>query len=229
MMIPTRNRKKTLQVTVEEMRNFAFIYVEKYSPSKQQLKTYLLKKYMKLSSSDIRKKDVNSLIDIVLSDLEKNKFINDKFYSDSKAKNMIQRGNSINKIRNYLIGKGINDEFIKDTVNTIKRRQKFRPFAPAILSEFADEYFDGPMNEYMQFVAKAKHDFKSVTHVDGTARVQLVKKNCGSIIRSILEEWFEQTGCPMLLNTSLNIKGKPIVNTWDDAEEFSKKYNVNVF
>ena len=72
MMIPTRNRKKTLQVTVEEMRNFAFIYVEKYSPSKQQLKTYLLKKYMKLSSSDIRKKDVNSLIDIVLSDLEKN-------------------------------------------------------------------------------------------------------------------------------------------------------------
>ena len=118
---------------------------------------------------------------------------------------------------------------IKDTVNEIKQRQKFRPFAPAILSEFADEYFDGPMNEYMQFVAKAKHDFKSVTHVDGTARVQLVKKNCGSIIRSILEEWFEQTGCPMLLNTSLNIKGKPIVNTWDDAEEFSKKYNVNVF
>ena len=118
---------------------------------------------------------------------------------------------------------------IKDTVNEIKQRQKFCPFAPAILSEFADEYFDGPMNEYMQFVAKAKHDFKSVTHVDGTARVQLVKKNCGSIIRSILEEWFEQTGCPMLLNTSLNIKGKPIVNTWDDAEEFSKKYNVNVF
>ena len=132
MMIPTRNRKKTLQVTVEEMRNFAFIYVEKYSPSKQQLKTYLLKKYMKLSSSDIRKKDVNSLIDIVLSDLEKNKFINDKFYSDSKAKNMIQRGNSINKIRNYLIGKGINDEFIKDTVNTIKENNSDQDFFSAI-------------------------------------------------------------------------------------------------
>ena len=81
----------------------------------------------------------------------------------------------------------------------------------------------------MQFVAKAKHDYASVTHVDGTARVQVVKKNCGSIIRSILEEWFEQTGCPMLLNTSLNIKGKPMVNTWEDALEFSKKYNVNVF
>ena len=131
-MIPIRNKKKTLQVTVEEMRNFAFIYVEKYAPSKQQLKTYLLKKYMKLSSSDIRRKDVNSLIDIVLSDLEKNKFINDKFYSDSKAKNMIQRGNSINKIRNYLIGKGINDEFIKDTVNTIKENNSDQDFFSAI-------------------------------------------------------------------------------------------------
>ena len=131
-MIPIRNKKKTLQVTVEEMRNFAFIYVDKYAPSKQQLKTYLLKKYMKLSSSDIRKKDVNSLIDIVLSDLEKNKFINDKFYSDSKAKNMIQRGSSINKIRNYLIGKGINDEFIKDTVNTIKENNSDQDFFSAI-------------------------------------------------------------------------------------------------
>ena len=53
------------------MRNFAFAYIEKYAPSKQQLKTYLLKKYMKLSSSDIKKKDVNKLIDIVLSDLRK--------------------------------------------------------------------------------------------------------------------------------------------------------------
>ena len=54
-MIPIRNKKKTLQVTVDEMRNFAFAYVEKYAPSKQQLKTYLLKKYMKLSASDVRK------------------------------------------------------------------------------------------------------------------------------------------------------------------------------
>ena len=118
---------------------------------------------------------------------------------------------------------------IKDTVNTIKQRQKFRPFAPAIMEDYAYEYFEGPMNEYMQFVAKAKHDYSSVTHVDGTARVQVVKKDCGSGIRSILEEWYEQTGCPMLLNTSLNIKGKPIVNTWEDAKKFSKKYNVCVF
>ena len=118
---------------------------------------------------------------------------------------------------------------IKDTVNDIKQRQKFRPFAPAILEEYADEYFDGPMNEYMQFVAKAKHDYSSVTHVDGTARVQVVKKDCSSLIRQVLEEWYERTGCPMLLNTSLNIKGKPMVNTWEDAKEFSKLYNVAVF
>ena len=118
---------------------------------------------------------------------------------------------------------------IKDTVNEIKRRQKFRPFAPAILEEYANEYFEGPMNEYMQFVAKAKHDYKSVTHVDGTARVQVVKPNCKSVIRQILEEWYELTGCPMLLNTSLNIKGQPMVNSWQHALEFENKYGVKVF
>jgi regulatory protein len=131
-MIPIRNRKKTLQVTVEEMRNFAFAYVEKYAPSKQQLKTYLLKKYMKLSYLDVRKKDVNKLIDIVLSDLEKNKFVNDQFYSESKANSMVQRGSSINKIRSYLIGKGINDEFIKDTVDKIKENNSDQDFFSAI-------------------------------------------------------------------------------------------------
>ena len=118
-MIPIRNKRKTLKVTVEEMRNFAFAYVEKYAPSKQQLKTYLLKKYLKTSVPNVKKQDVSNLIDVVLSDLEKNKFINDKFYSESKAKSMIQRGSSINKIRNYLIGKGINSEYIKETVNKI--------------------------------------------------------------------------------------------------------------
>ena len=73
------------------MRNFAFAYVEKYAPSKQQLKTYLLKKYLKTSVPNVKKQDVNKLIEIVLSDLEKSKFINDKFYSESKARSMIQR------------------------------------------------------------------------------------------------------------------------------------------
>jgi len=121
-----------LKVTVEEMRNFAFTYVAKYAPSKQQLKTYLLKKYLKTSIPNIKKQDITSLIDIVLSDLEKNKFINDKFYSDSKAKSMIQRGSSINKIRNYLIVKGINNEFIKDTVSKIQDENSDQDFFSAI-------------------------------------------------------------------------------------------------
>ena len=131
-MIPIRNRKKTLQVTVDEMRNFALSYVEKYAPSKQQLRTYLLKKYLKSSVPNVKKQDITSLIDVVLSDLEKNKFINDKFYSESKAKSMIQRGNSINKIRNYLIGKGINDQFIKDTVEKIHEDNSDQDFFSAI-------------------------------------------------------------------------------------------------
>ena len=131
-MIPIRNRKKTLEVTVEEMRNFAFSYVEKYAPSKQQLKTYLLKKYLKSSVPNIKRQDITNLIDIVLSDLEKNKFINDNFYSDSKAKSMIQRGNSINKIRNYLIAKGIKDEFIKETVSKIRDENSDQDFFSAI-------------------------------------------------------------------------------------------------
>ncbi len=131
-MIPIRNKRKTLQVTVDEMRNFALAYVEKYAPSKQQLRTYLLKKYLKLSVPNVKKQDVTNLIDIVLSDLEKNKFINDKFYSESKAKSMIRRGSSINKIRNYLIGKGVNDEFIKDTVNKINQDNSDQDFFSAI-------------------------------------------------------------------------------------------------
>ena len=131
-MIPIRNKKKTLKVTVDEMRDFALVYVEKYAPSKQQLKTYLLKKYLRTSVPNVKKQDVNNLIDIVLSDLEKSKFVNDKFYSESKAKTMIQRGSSINKIRNYLIGKGINDRFIKETVSKIEDNNSDQDFFSAI-------------------------------------------------------------------------------------------------
>ena len=131
-MIPIRNKKKSLQVTVEEMRNFALSYVEKYAPSKQQLKTYLLKKYLKFSNPNVKKQDVTNLIDIVLSDLEKSRFINDKFYSESKAKSMIQRGSSINKIRSYLFTKGINDKFIKETLEKIHDENSDQDFFSAI-------------------------------------------------------------------------------------------------
>ena len=131
-MIPIRNKKKTLEVTVEEMRNFAFKYVEKYAPSKQQLKTYLLKKYLRISVNNLKKDDVVNLIDVVLSDLEKSKFINDKFYSNSKAKSMVQRGNSINKIRSYLINKGISSQYINETVQKIEEENSDQDFFSAI-------------------------------------------------------------------------------------------------
>jgi carbamoyltransferase len=85
------------------------------------------------------------------------------------------------------------------------------------------------MNEYMQFTAEALHDYSSVTHIDGSARVQIVRKDCQSVLRQILEEYYERTKVPMLLNTSLNIKGQPIVDTWEQAEDFSKKYKVGVY
>ena len=81
----------------------------------------------------------------------------------------------------------------------------------------------------MKYTAKALHDYKSVTHVDGTARVQIVKKDCKSVFRQIIEEYYERTGVPMLLNTSLNIRGRPIVNDQSDAELFEKRYRVKVF
>lgn len=118
-------------------------------------------------------------------------------------------------------------ENIKDIVNQVKGRQSYRPFSPAILEEYAKDYFTGPMNEYMQYVSKAQHDYKGVMHVDGTSRVQVVK-NDGSNMRKVLEEWYRATKCPMLLNTSLNIKGMPLVNTVKDAKEFEKLTKVPV-
>ena len=118
---------------------------------------------------------------------------------------------------------------IKDTVNKIKKRELFRPFAPAILEEYADEYFDGHKNEYMQYTCNAKHDYKSVIHIDGTSRCQVVKKDCQSVLRQILEEYYERTGVPMLLNTSLNIKGQPMLNDEQDVKEWQSKYNVRIF
>ncbi len=118
---------------------------------------------------------------------------------------------------------------IKDTVNRIKKRQNFRPFGPVILEEEFDKWFEGHTNGYMQYVCKPKHDLQSVIHIDGTSRVQTVPSHSRSIIRPILEEYYERTGVPMLLNTSLNIKGEAMVNSEHDAKQFESKYNVKVF
>ena len=122
---------------------------------------------------------------------------------------------------------------IKDKVNEIKRRQKFRPFAPVILEEHVDNYFDMPRgfsnSRYMQVIARCRHPelFPAIVHADGTSRVQTVPSD-GSGIRELLEKWYVLTGCPMLLNTSLNIRGEPMVNDRNDADRFELMYNVKV-
>jgi carbamoyltransferase len=123
---------------------------------------------------------------------------------------------------------------IKDRVNDIKRRQRFRPFAPVILEEHAEEYFDMPrawsINRYMQSVGRCRRPdlYPAICHVDGTSRVQTVPQD-GSGIRRLLETWHAITGCPMLLNTSLNIRGEPMVNDRTDADRWQRRYQLPVF
>ena len=124
-------------------------------------------------------------------------------------------------------------EEIKDKVNRIKKRQKFRPFAPMILEEhFIDEFvvFKKYKEPYMQSVYKCKNPelYPAIVHHDGTSRVQTVGKNDHPGVRALLEKWYFMTGCPMLLNTSLNIKGEPMVNNRADADRFEKRYGVKV-
>ena len=123
---------------------------------------------------------------------------------------------------------------VKDLVNGIKRRQKFRPFAPAILEEDVHEYFTLPKavknTPYMQFTAPCTHGkaFPAIIHYDNTSRVQTVSKSDNPGFYELLKTWKAKTGCPMLLNTSLNIKGQPIVNDVADGKAFEQKYGVKV-
>ena len=122
---------------------------------------------------------------------------------------------------------------IKDRVNEIKKRQKFRPFAPVIMAEHASKYFDLPVEEspYMQFTARCKYPdlFPAIVHADGTSRVQTVTWEQHPELYNLLHTWYLDTGCPMLLNTSLNVKGKPMVNSEKDADDFEQMYGVKVF
>jgi len=122
---------------------------------------------------------------------------------------------------------------MKDRVNAIKQRQEFRPFAPVIMAEHAAEYFDMPVasSPYMQFTSRCKfpEKYPAIVHVDGTSRVQTVTEEEHPGLYSLLKTRLKTMGCPMLLNTSLNIKGQPIVNTEEDARSFEQKYGVKVF
>lgn len=122
---------------------------------------------------------------------------------------------------------------IKNRLNIYKKREEFRPFAPVILEEHADRYFEMSQynHSYMQYTVKCRQPdmFPGIVHVDGTSRIQTVnvKQNIG--LYQTLRRWYSETGCPMLVNTSLNIKGQPIVNDEADAAAFESKYGIRVF
>jgi carbamoyltransferase len=121
----------------------------------------------------------------------------------------------------------------KARMNTLKRREEFRPFAPSVLEEHANTYFDMPVAEspYMQFVARCRVPelLPGICHYNNTSRVQTVKAQDNPNFRLILELWYEKTGCPMLMNTSLNVKGEPLVNSLEDAQRWEKINGVKVF
>lgn len=121
----------------------------------------------------------------------------------------------------------------KEKVNEFKRRDQFRPFAPVILEEYADAYFDMPVKRspYMQFTAPCRYpeEFPAICHVDGSSRVQTVNQTQSPFLYELIKDFHASTGCPMLLNTSMNLKGEPLVNTRADAERFSRATGVRLF
>lgn len=125
------------------------------------------------------------------------------------------------------------DPNIKDKVNQIKQREKFRPFAPVVLEHFANEWFDMPTRStpYMQYAVRCKYPEKipSVVHVDGTSRVQTVNEYDHPELHMLLRQWYWETGVPILLNTSLNIKGQPLLNDQNDIIEWQNRYNTKIY
>ena len=130
-MNPIKN-KKDLETTIDDLRNFAYTYLEKYSSSKQQLKTYLFKKFIKKNKNLFNNKELFNLIDAVVSSLVDQKLLSDKYYSDAKSKAFLRRGYSLNKIRYNLIKKGIDEKYIKASISKIKENESDPDFFSAI-------------------------------------------------------------------------------------------------
>ena len=130
-MNPIRN-KKDLEATIDDIRNFAYLYLEKYSPSKQQLRTYLFKKLIKKKQQISSKKEIFNLIDSVIASLVDQKLLSDQYYSDAKSKAFLRRGYSLNKIRYSLIKKGIDKKYIQGSISKIKENESDPDFFSAI-------------------------------------------------------------------------------------------------
>jgi len=123
------------------------------------------------------------------------------------------------------------DPNIKDKVNEIKQREKFRPFAPVVMEEHASKWFDmNYASPYMQYTPKCLQPdiIPSVVHKDGTSRVQTVNEKQHPGLYAVLSNWYALTGVPVLLNTSLNIKGQPLLNDENDILEWQNTYNSTI-
>lgn len=123
------------------------------------------------------------------------------------------------------------DPDIKNKINKIKKREEFRPFAPVVMEEYADEWFDMDYTSpYMQYTPKClKPDIiPSVVHYDGTSRVQTVNHSQHPGLYELLQKFYNETGVPILLNTSLNIKGQPLLNDQQDIVEWQNKYGIKI-
>tara|TARA_B100000686_G_scaffold38187_1_gene39598 strand:- start:4980 stop:6683 length:1704 start_codon:yes stop_codon:yes gene_type:complete len=120
---------------------------------------------------------------------------------------------------------------MKDILNQkIKHRESFRPFAPSIMEEYVSEYFDIDVpSPYMLLVAKVKQPEKipAVTHVDGTGRLQSVSKNVNSLYYELINEFYKLTNVPVIINTSMNVMGEPIVNTPEQAHAMILKTDMD--
>jgi len=120
---------------------------------------------------------------------------------------------------------------IKDKVNLIKQREMFRPFAPVVMAEHASKWFDMDFESpYMQYTVKCLQPERipSVVHADGTSRVQTVTKEQHPGLHRVLNKFYLQTGVPVLLNTSLNIKGQPLLNDEKDILDWQTHYEYNI-
>ena len=123
------------------------------------------------------------------------------------------------------------DPLIKDKVNKIKQRELFRPFAPVVMADHAHKWFDMDFESpYMQYTVKClkPEQIPSVVHKDGTSRVQTVTREQHPDLYRVLNKFYLKTGVPVLLNTSLNIKGQPLLNDENDIIKWEKEYNFTI-
>jgi carbamoyltransferase len=109
-------------------------------------------------------------------------------------------------------------------LNDVKGREHFRPIAPVVLEERADALFDGQLpSPYMLFTHRVRPEWRrripAVVHVDGTARIQTVDRSEEPLVAQLLDEFERRTGVPVLVNTSLNTRGRPMVDSPEDALE----------